>query len=407
MRLLEAEPFTDAKPAERYGLSRRLLALDPSDFPELGKQLAEMRSLAINPSLGSNGEDLSSALESAGIRVENSGPTTLVYLEDSWDRPADQLQPIRSIKAPLTFIFGLSYKYEYLRQILGANVQEFRFHSNQYSPAGQAIRRSYPIFEQRDMRLLGRFDKLRSLDIAYVRIAPDTLHHLAALGQLERLSLGGNFQDANLKFLSQLTELAHLDIRAAKETEGDFLVHVAPLKKLTSLNIETAKVGDEHLKNLRQLPNLKTLYAPRTMGDQGLEHLATIASLEVLVLPESSVTQKGLASLSELENLYHLTIHMKRLDGEALTAIAKLKGLTSLRMTNSGLSGKDLVALSQLPKLKFLSIESKQISAPGLLDLGQHLDSLEHLEILQHGLSEQDFQRFRASYPEIKLTHRP
>ena len=366
-----------------------------------------MRSLAINPSLGSNGEDLSSALESAGIRVENSGPRTLVYLEDSWDRPADQLHPIRSIKAPLTFIFGLSYKYEYLKQILGANVQEFRFHSNQYSPAGQAIRRSYPIFEQRDMRLLGRFDKLRSLDIAYVRVDPNALRHLAALRQLERLSLGGGFQDANLKFLSQLTELAHLDIRTAKETEGDFLNHVAPLKKLTSLNIETARVGDEHLPALAQLPNLKTLYAPRTLGDEGAKHVAKTDSLEVLVLPESDVTKKGLASLSQLENLYHLTINMKRLDKEALPAIAAMKGLTSLRMTNSQLSGENLVTLGRLQKLKFLYVESKQITASGLLSLSEHFPSLETLEIRKHNLMDQDFKRFGALRPEINLLHPP
>ncbi|MCH2180405.1 MAG: hypothetical protein MK108_00225 [Mariniblastus sp.] len=407
MRLIESEPFANVEPPDRYGLSRRLLALDPRRFPELENQLFKLQSLSVNPTALTPDADVTSALQTAGIRVEESGNRTVVYLEDSWDRPPDQLQSVRSISGPVTFVFGFCYKYEYLKQLLGANVQEFRFHSNQHSPAGRAGIGTYPTFDQRDTQLLSRFGQLRSLDIAYVRVDPDALRHLAALRQLERLSLGGSFQDGNLKFLPQLKDLVHLDIRAAKQTEGVFLEHVARLKKLTSLNIETARVGDEHLPALAQLPNLKTLYAPRTLGDEGAKHVAKIDSLEVLVLPESDVTKKGLASLSQLENLYHLTINMKRLDEEALPAIAAMKGLTSLRMTNSQLSGENLVTLGRLQKLKFLYVESKQITASGLLSLSEHFPSLETLEIRKHNLMDQDFKRFGALRPEINLLHPP
>ena len=406
-RLLESEPFESANPAERYGLSRRLLALKPEQFPTLQKDLLKLQSLSVNPSAHTPDPDLVSALEIAGIRLEEFGNRKVVYLEDSWDRPAHQLQPVRSISAPVTCVFGLCYQYEYLKQILGANVQEFKFHSNQYSPADRPGKRKYPTFGQRDMKLLGRFQQLRSLDIAYVPVEPGALRHLATLPQLQRLSLGGAMDDVHLKFLSRLTELAHLDIRAADQTEGDFLEHIEPLRKLTSLNIETAHVGDDHLKALAQLPNLKTLYAPRSLGDDGVKHLAKIASLEVLVLPESGITGKGLAPLGALENLDHLTINMKRLDEKALPAIARLKGLSGLRMTQTQLSGENLTALGQLPNLKFLSVESKMITAPGLLRLVNQFDSLETLEIRKHNLTAQDFKRFQTRRPEIQLLRRP
>ena len=404
MRLIESEPFTTSDPSERYGLSRRLLAIDPARFPDLTKHLAELRRLSVNPSTNTPSSNVNSALQAAGLRFEQTGNRTTIWVEDSWNQKAEALQAIRLVPGPVTVIFGYSYKYEYLKQMLSDNIQEFKFWSNQHTPADRIGNRKFTRIFERDTRLLGRFKQLRSLDIAYAPIQPEALRHLASLKQLQRLRIGGAFEDTDLKFLSQLTELVHLDIHQATETDGRFLKHIAPLKKLSSLNIETAKIDDEGLKTLTQLPNLTTLYAPRTIGDSGTSHLANIAPLKVLVLPESSVTKNGLNSLSQLKNLYHLTINMKRLNDDALQAIGELKGLTSLRLVDTQLTGDGLSWLSRLPKLKFISIESEVITASGLQILLNN-DSLEKIEIRKHNLSKQDFEKFKALRPDVELLH--
>ena len=91
MRLIESEPFTTSDPSERYGLSRRLLAIDPARFPDLTKHLAELRRLSVNPSTNTPSSNVGPALQAAGLRFEQNGNRTTIWIEDSWNQNAEAL----------------------------------------------------------------------------------------------------------------------------------------------------------------------------------------------------------------------------------------------------------------------------------------------------------------------------
>ena len=405
LRLIEAEPFLTEDPTERYGLSRRLLALDTEKFPALKLELTELRQLSVKPFSQTGIGNLATQLKTNGLRFEQRGKQSVVWIENSWNKSPEKLRPIQALSFPTTVILGHSYRYEYLKQILGNNVGEITYQSNQHSKKPGTPRTSLQSIGERDTRLMARFSELRSLDLAYAPLLPKAARHLGPLKKLERLAIGGGtIKDEDLDFLSQLKNLAHLDIRHTTRVDGLFLKNLKPLKNLVALNLETARIQDENLSGLTQLQSLKTLYAPRTIGDKGLHSIAQIASLEVLVLPQSTVTQEGIESLAKLKNLYHLSINMKRLDDEAMVAIAQLAGLRSIQLTETRLTGEGFSYLNRLKKLESLSIESKSITASGLLKLSE-IENLRRVQLLKHELTSKDIERLQELKPHLKISY--
>ena len=405
LRLIEAEPFITEDPTERYGLSRRLLAFDPETSPALTSELTELRGLSVNPAAATDAGNLTSQLKTNGLRFERRGKQAVVWIENSWNQSPEKLRPIRALPSPTTVIFGHSYRYEYLKQILGDNVGEITYQSNQHSKKLGLKPTALQSIGERDTRLMARFSELRSLDLAYAPLLPKSARHLAPLKKLERLAIGGQtIRDEDLTFVSELKNLAHLDVRQAPRVNGLFIKNLEPLKKLVGLNLETTRVQDKNLTGLTQLQSLKTLYAPRSIGDAGLQSIAAIASLEVLVLPDSTVTSAGIKSLAKLKNLYHLSINMKRLDDEAIASIAQLEGLRSIQLTETRLTGEGFSFLSRLKKLESISIDSKAITASGLLSL-VNIESLQRVQLLKHELTLEDIARLQSMRPQLKISH--
>lgn len=139
-------------------------------------------------------------------------------------------------------------------------------------------------------------------------------------------------QDAALLSLTGIPGLRilQLDHPDNKVTDAG-MADVARLTPLEHLRIRGGYIGDEGLKAICEMPNLKILNLPQgKFTDAGLAHLKKLPKLESLRIGSPRVTDKGVAELRDYPRL--LRIH-----------------LIDIPITDRGLA--DLQSISQLESL--------------------------------------------------------
>jgi hypothetical protein len=109
--------------------------------------------------------------------------------------------------------------------------------------------------------------------------------------------------DAGLKELAPLAKLTHLNLWTTKVTDAG-LAELAPLKNLTHLNLMKTEVTDAGLAELAPLTELTNLTLGDTkVTDAGLKQLTAFKKLAYLYLNRTGVTDAGLKELSLHKNL--------------------------------------------------------------------------------------------------------
>lgn len=133
---------------------------------------------------------------------------------------------------------------------------------------------------------------------------------------------------------------------------------VTALPKLEELHLGAgAKLSGADLQPLSRLPGLKILVLPVFLEDAGLAEIARIASLERLILNESSVTGKGIAALKPLKALTSLTLaQCREVDDHAIPALQELKGLKELIIRGTSITADGAADLQKsLPGCNVIS----------------------------------------------------
>ena len=100
--------------------------------------------------------------------------------------------------------------------------------------------------------------------------------------------------DAGLKHLSNLTNLAQLDLHGTQITDAG-LVHLAPLVELRELSLSSTAVTDNGLAELAALASLRWLCLSDThVTDAGIKQLSKLPNPMILKLIHTDVTEAGL-----------------------------------------------------------------------------------------------------------------
>jgi Leucine-rich repeat (LRR) protein len=147
-------------------------------------------------------------------------------------------------------------------------------------------------------------------------------------------------QDADLLALTGIPSLRilQLDHPDNKITDGG-MADLAKLSQLEHLRIRGSNIGDEGLKAICEMPNLKILNLPQgKFTDAGLAHLKKLPQLESLRIGSPHVTDRGIAELKDYPSL--LRVH-----------------LIDITITDRGLSD-----LHSIPKLESLYLDGANIS---------------------------------------------
>ena len=148
---------------------------------------------------------------------------------------------------------------------------------------------------------LGKLTGLRRLAIGS-RLPDDAtvLQPLGNLRHMEHLSLRGTgIGDQHLRFLENLTELRTLDL-GENPIAGAGLRHIAGLSKLENLwLIDSGKFTDSGMVHLESLKNLTFLCIQYTqVTDVGLKHIHGLPRLRNVTMVGSRVTRRGRQELS-------------------------------------------------------------------------------------------------------------
>lgn len=188
--------------------------------------------------------------------------------------------------------------------------------------------------------------------------------------------------------------------RYLPETPGGWL---KPLDRVHSLHIMAAARPDDYFVALEQFPAVKELAIEADFGDGALSHIARMRGLRYLSLDSPRLTGEGLASLAFLPKLRHLRVRSGRLSAAGLRQLsrftgveiklgmrgtvtaaqlrelAEVSGLTTLTLSECKLDEETVSALSQITQIDHLTLDSTKQRGETLRRLGR----LRHLSYIE------------------------
>jgi formylglycine-generating enzyme required for sulfatase activity len=195
-----------------------------------------------------------------------------------------------------------------------------------------------------DFAQLADQSELRDLHVsAFANLDDSSCDHLAGLKKLQELRLESNkITDAGLQKLTGLKNLTNLNIQAT-QSNGEVLTELlqAPLRR-----IAVNRISDEIAAQLKNFPNLTQLY-----------------------VSDSSMSDTGFAAIAGLKRLESLRMRdCPNVSQAAFQAIAEMRSLTSLELINTNV-GDDTLALLTNLQLHTLEINSENITDATMKDI--------------------------------------
>jgi internalin A len=211
-------------------------------------------------------------------------------------------------------------------------------------------------------------------------INPSGLRALKDLPRLRNLDLiSSQFTDVDLAFLDELPDLKWVGVPTSMGDEG--LRHLAGLRKLAYLDLDRRPITDQGMVHLQGLEHLESLDLTATdITDKGLRCLIKLKNLKDLYLKKVRITNAGLAYLSNLEKLEDLFLECEevtnslpiptgRITDAGLVHIGRLTNLKTLFLDGQAIHGEGLVHLSRLKNLEQLRLNNTKVTDDTLAHL--------------------------------------
>ncbi len=189
------------------------------------------------------------------------------------------------------------------------------------------------------------------------QLPPEAFRTLSYCGELRVLDTFAESDDSAVEHLVSLQRLEVLSIPCIHLTDTG-LANIAKLKQLKAFCGLVDKATPEGLKQLSRLPKLQHVdIGP--LDDDKLVALASCRQLKCLNLCGCTGTAKGLAQLlSNLPNLELLSLRNAALDDLGMMAVGQLASLRMLDISFSKVTDIGFQALRGLPNLEHLRAEN-------------------------------------------------
>lgn len=155
----------------------------------------------------------------------------------------------------------------------------------------------------------------------------------------------------------------------------------SPVEQVEPWRMETAELldlGDESLEDLRLVPTLQALFLRDIdVTDAGLSQLTQLPELEWLVLDRVGISDQGLPALAAMPNLRRLWLRNVAVTGTGLASLQSAPALTELSLYSHRLTPAGMEQIERLPQIRTLVIGSRLPEGSG-----RHLAALPALEEL-------------------------
>ena len=242
-------------------------------------------------------------------------------------------------------------------------------HAARYEPKLEEL---FPLTDKETesvCQLCRQLPTLRSFSIKSDSFQLSDIASWPHFGRLERLELmSDNVTDADLATVGGLSRLRHLHLASSQVTDAG-LQHLAALTELRELGIESTTVSDAGLKHLAGLDKIWSLRLLCTqIGDEGVLSLAP-SQLQVVVLKDCQVGDRGLSHLVSAGGLNRLFVEGTRITDASLADIDKCQYLIRLDLVRSNVTDAGLRALAGL-HVQFIHLDGTPITDEGLRHLG-------------------------------------
>jgi Leucine-rich repeat (LRR) protein len=256
-----------------------------------------------------------------------------------------------------------------------------------------------------------------AVDLRASWVTDSDMPRLAQMSGLKRLNLSlTRVSDRGLRALKTAPDIEELNLYFAEQISDESLSIVKGWKHLKSLNLRGTKITDSTLDFLASVPTLESLdIGWAQITDTGLDRLAPLTNLRQLTMGGNKLTDTALQFLRQMPQLEYLDISgTQRTDsglwslslGEAgVQAIASVTSLRELRLAGTAVTSHGLELLKPLTKLERLDLQEckrlKDDAAAILSGFGQ----LKVLDLKGSGLSEQSVATIRAALPNCQVLY--
>ncbi len=183
------------------------------------------------------------------------------------------------------------------------------------------------------------------------------------------------------------------------------LDHICNLGKLSELFLCSNSFTLEGMRNLPNLTKLKTLtfeWLPK--GKEPFEILAKMPKLGFLEVHQTDATNEDLAPLME-SNIKAINIGGKNMDGNALKYMGKIVSLEKLMLGHAqiqNITNDDLKHIQHLPNLTRLTLRLTKVTAEGLVNL-EPLKSLKKLQLTREMSKSPEAKALKAKIPGLVI----
>ena len=182
---------------------------------------------------------------------------------------------------------------ERLRSVLGKRLEDLTDRVDSV----RMVRLGAAETNQLDFRTLTHIQKLILVEC---ELSNSNLSHLAGLRKLKVLGLNSvRIEKPDLAFLETLPALSALQLKG-KWVANSGVDHIRGLKHLQYLDLRETGINDDDLQKLRSLSSLDhLLISENPISEAGLEHLIALKSLRLLVIDETLLDSAGVAKLKQ------------------------------------------------------------------------------------------------------------
>ncbi len=314
------------------------------------------------------------------------------------------------------------------------------------------------LLDRNEIRLLRRTDRQRALEIIRAvgvslqdnhlnlkdaHISNDWLSCLCHFPELQSLDLDGtSISDAGLKHLYTLKNLRLLNLHDTRVTDQGVVAlekaipNLLTVNRLTDLEARQMRLereirlrhGRMEIKRFRsgqpriivyfsasdittkQLSTVKcfdvvhelSLAGLRQIDDEGIGRLENATQLQSLNLRRTSVTGKGLKSISKLKEIQKLMLAETRLVNSELVHLKDLKSLEQLDIGINSIDDEGVAHLKGLTNLRELRLDSTRVSDKSVETL-RTLTGLKKLDLRQTRFTSEGIESLKKALPDAEI----
>ena len=175
------------------------------------------------------------------------------------------------------------------------------------------------------------------------------------------------------------------------------------LMEFVAVSLDGCEVEDEWLKKLEGEDQLRWLdFDGTSISDRGLASITEMRRLHVLGLEDTRVTDEGIPYLSGMKELLLLDLTRTDVSDRSLPIISELESLQALGLDGTSVTNDGMSNLVVLTNLLVLDLEDTQVGDEAIDDLGQMIH-LHEIYIAGAQFSPDGSERLKEMLPSTRI----